>query len=133
MIRVLGSPVAAAAAIIGLGACGDSSGTQPTDQNEPTPSASVSVVDNAFDPRTASVEPGEVVQWTFEGSNSHNVTFDDPGIDDSQTTASGSFAVRFPQEGQFSYYCTVHGRSVMSGLIAVQGEPTSGDDLPGYP
>ncbi|MEO6057822.1 MAG: hypothetical protein ABIQ49_13385 [Gemmatimonadales bacterium] len=99
--------------------CGgdDSSGPGP----EPQPGA-VSVRDNFFQPANATVTltdgKAEVV-WDWGGSNQHNVTFD-AGPPNSATQSSGSFSRSFTEAGRFTYYCTVHGRDVMSGAVDVQ-------------
>ena len=85
----------------------------------------VTVLDNQFDPGGNRVEPGQTVTWTWGGNNPHNVTFDDPTLAGSATQTQGSFQQAFPDEGEFTYYCTVHGRGVMSGRVVV-GEATGG-------
>ncbi len=90
----------------------------------------VGVVDNRFDPTGNRVDPGQTVTWTWGGSNSHNVTFDDASLTNSVTQMQGTHTQAFPDEGEFTYYCTVHGRSVMSGTVVVGGQspqtPTGG-------
>jgi plastocyanin len=100
-------------------ACGDddSSGPEPGPETGP-----VTVGDNFFQPATVMVTPAggpvEVV-WNWTGSNQHNVTFD-AGPPNSETQASGSFTRSFSEAGAFTYYCTVHGRAVMSGTVNVE-------------
>lgn len=102
-------------AILGIGvlACGDDS-TQPGNQNQ----ANVSVVDNAFQPSAANVAAGGTVRWTWNGSASHNVTFDDASVGNSATQTNGTFERTFADAGDFTYYCTIHGRA-MSGTVRV--------------
>lgn len=47
------------------------------------------------------------------------MTFD-AGPPNSTTRTSGSFTRTFDEAGRFTYYCTVHGREVMSGAVEVQ-------------
>jgi plastocyanin len=58
------------------------------------------------------------VTWTWQGLNQHNVTFDNAAIGNSSTKSSGAFTRMFDSAGEFTYYCTVHGRG-MSGKVTV--------------
>lgn len=104
-------------------ACGgdDSSGPGPGPDPEPGP-GQVAVRDNFFQPAEVAVtltEGSAEVVWEWGGSNMHNVTFD-AGPPNSETQTSGNFSRSFSEAGTFTYYCTVHGRAVMSGSVAVQ-------------
>ncbi len=98
---------------------GDANGPQP----DPGPgSGPVRVADNVFQPATVMVtrvDGAAQVTWNWTGSNSHNVTFD-AGPPNSATQTSGSFSRGFSEPGSFTYICTVHGRSVMSGTVTVE-------------
>lgn len=101
--------------------CGDDDSSGP---NPPPPGngAAVAVRDNFFEPATvtAPLTDGEAsVTWTWNGTNPHNVTFD-AGGPNSETQSSGTFSRVFTEAGSFTYYCTVHGREVMSGSVEVE-------------
>jgi plastocyanin len=104
--------------LVAAAACSDdTSGPEP----EPEP-GTVTVDDNFFQPATVTVvrEAGSAeVAWNWAGSNPHNVTFD-AGPPNSETQASGSFSRSFADAGAFTYFCTVHGRAVMSGTVNVE-------------
>ena len=112
-------------ALAGVTACGDddSSGSGPAPGPEPGPEAGqVSVRDNFFQPASVSmsrVDGTAEVLWSWAGGNTHNVTFD-AGPPNSETQVSGSFARSFSEAGAFTYFCTVHGREVMSGTVNVE-------------
>ena len=112
-------PLLAAAAL--TLACGDD---EPTAPNGPPDTNQVSVIDNSFNPSANRIDAGQTVTWTWNGGNPHNVTFDDGSLTNSQTQTQGTFEQTFDAEGEFSYYCTVHGRAVMSGRVVV-GDPSS--------
>ena len=76
----------------------------------------VTVGDNFFSPSATTVPVGSVT-WTWSGSMSHNVTFDDGNA--SPTQASGTYTRRFSAAGTYSYHCTIHG-AAMSGTITVK-------------
>ncbi len=78
---------------------------------------SVGLSGNRFRPGTLEIKRGESVTWAWNIRNSeHNVTFH--GLH-SKTGSRGSFTVRFPRSGTFSYICTVHIAQGMRGKIVV--------------
>ncbi len=95
-------------------ACGDDSPTAPTETTQ------VTVVDNSFNPVNNQIDPGQTVTWTWNGANPHNVTFDDMTLTNSDTQTAGTFAQTFDVGGEYTYFCTVHGRTVMSGRVVVE-------------
>ncbi len=98
----------------------------------------VSVGDNFFSPNTTQATVGQAVTWNWVGNVQHNVTFDsgDPG---SGNQSSGSFQHTFQATGTHTYFCSIHGRAVMSGTVEVSSPAGggggsgsgSGDDNPG--
>jgi plastocyanin len=79
----------------------------------------VSVADFQFTPATLTVEVGDTVVWTFDGSVAHTTTATG-GQWDSGTKAPGTtYAVTFTAEGTFPYLCTIH--PSMTGTITVTG------------
>jgi len=83
----------------------------------------IEVGDNFYKSNHAVTLPGETVTWRWTGSNQHNVTFDDPTIGNSATQTAGTFTRTFtpaPSGSSFTYYCTIHGRQAMSGIIEVR-------------
>lgn len=83
----------------------------------------IRVIDNAFISNHVQVFPDQQVVWNFAGANLHNVTFDTPGIEPSPTMNTGQAIRRFEtftSGDVITYYCTVHGREVMSGIIAIR-------------
>ncbi|MDQ2932385.1 MAG: hypothetical protein M3Y05_16410 [Gemmatimonadota bacterium] len=96
----------------GTGGRPDSSGALDT--------ASVIIFDNGYSPTAVTVAPGGRVTWVWTGNNAHGVTFDDATITPSTIQSVGSYTMRFPRAGIFSFFCTVHGRTVESGTVTVQ-------------
>jgi plastocyanin len=82
--------------------------------------ASVLIFDNGYTPSTVTVAPGGTVTWVWTGNNAHGVSFDDSTIAASPIQSVGSFTVRFPRAGFFSFFCTVHGRTIESGTVTVR-------------
>ncbi len=79
--------------------------------------------DSFFSPALISVSQGDVVVWTWNGTNEdHNVTWVSGGLTNSPTQSDGSHEVTMPSTpGQLGYYCTNHGTpsSGMRGTINV--------------
>ncbi len=121
----LASSVAVAALF--LGGC---SGDPTTPENSPgNSSVRIVVADNFFSPSSGTVNVGEPIMWEWTGSNQHTVQFDNLNLDSGSPKSSGTFEATLTAQGSFTYYCTVHGQSVMSGTITVSGgNSTTGGD-----
>lgn len=82
----------------------------------------VAVGDNAFDPTEVRVDPAAddtvTVTWTWRGGNTHTVTADD-GSWGSGQQSTGTFDHTFTERGTYAYYCQIHGRGSMSGVIQI--------------
>ncbi len=112
-------------------ACSGDDSSGPESGNPITlvpPANSVFVSDNYFTPSSRTVSSGTTVTWTWvsvtdpytgQAPNSHSVTFDD-GVGNSSSRSNGNHTRQFTAAGTFPYYCSIHGRSVMSGEIVVQ-------------
>jgi plastocyanin len=123
--------VCAALALISAAACGGSGGystspstpsTPPT--NTPSTSAAITVTSSAFNPGATTVPLNTTVQWTWntcsggiygQTCTSHNVTFDDGVM--SNTQDQGSYSRTFSAPGTYNYHCTLH---PMTGSVTVQ-------------
>jgi len=119
-MRTPGLVIVLMATVVAAG-CGSSTSygsTGPT--GSPTTSSTsnaVSVGDNYFAPAATTVPVGTTVTWTWNGSISHSVTFDDGT--GSTTQATGTYTRTFTAVGTYAYHCTVHG-AAMSGSVKVQ-------------
>jgi plastocyanin len=82
--------------------------------------ASVIIFDNGYNPTAVTVAPGGSVTWVWTGNNAHGVSFDDPTITGSTVQSVGSFTQHFPRAGTFSFFCSVHGRTVELGTVTVK-------------
>ena len=82
--------------------------------------ATVVIFDNGFTPTSTLVSHGGSVTWVWTGGNAHGIVFDNTALSASAVQVTGTFRQNFPRAGIYSYYCIVHGRSVMSGTVTVQ-------------
>ncbi len=122
----LASSVAVAALFLGGG-----SGDPTTPENNPgNSSVRIVVGDNFFSPSSGTVNVGAPIMWEWTGSNQHTVQFDNLNLNSGSAKSSGTFETTLTTQGSFTYHCTVHGQSVMSGTITVSsggGSGTGGD------
>lgn len=119
LLTLLGAAALGLAASCGGGYGSNSGPTSPGGGNNGGGSTSnaISVMDNSFSPASTTVPIGTTVTWTWGGSRSHNVTFDDGTASTTQTT--GTYTRTFNTAGSFPYHCTIHG-TAMSGTITVK-------------
>ncbi len=116
--RVLAVAVAAFCAV-SLAGCGSSGGssekaTTPGAASTGDLTATVQVVDNAFEPKTVELANGGTVTWEWAGKETHDVKGD--GFD-SPEQAKGTYKYTFDKNGTFHYVCTIHPE--MKGIIKV--------------
>lgn len=71
-----------------------------------------------FEPASASVKSGDVVEWTNSGTTPHNVTFDSPAVASSTLNGGDTFYAKFTKPGTYKYVCTFHAPG-MAGTITV--------------
>ena len=73
-----------------------------------------------FNPSSASVKVGDVVEWDNSSTVAHNVTFDSYSSITSDTMNQGdTFQVKFTKAGTYQYHCTFH--PGMDASITVSG------------
>ena len=96
---------------------GDDGRSEQTPVVSDDASVTVDVVDNDYEPRHLTVNPGTEVTWRFEGDLPHNVT-DEAGGFASDTVGKGAeYARVFDDPGEYHYYCTLH--HAMTGTLIV--------------
>jgi plastocyanin len=112
--------IAVATALVTLG-CGDDEPTNPGDGNGND--ATVSVINNEFDPSTVTVPVNSTVTWQWNSSGTtHNVHFTDGTV--SQNLASGTYLRSFSAPGTYNYVCDFH--VGMAGTVTVTATSTGG-------
>ena len=80
----------------------------------------MSLQDFQFAPAAAQIQPGEKVDFNFEGPSPHNVVIRRGQVDryDSGVTAPGrTKAHRFPYAGNFALVCDIHERMTARVLV----------------
>jgi plastocyanin len=93
-----------------------------TTPQAPTPAPSTVAItgtttsDYAFAPKTVKIKKGHKVKWAWSSNAPHNVTFGKLNKH-SQTTAAGSYGLKFKTPGTYRYFCSVHG---FTGKVVVR-------------
>lgn len=68
------------------------------------------------------VSVGTEVTWINDDSAPHTVTSDTQVWDSGTLNTGEDFSFKFDQAGTFPYFCTIHGRTSMSGVIQVNDQ-----------
>lgn len=66
------------------------------------------------------VKAGTQVTWKNDDTVAHTVTSDSGAFDSGNILPGQTWSYTFKQAGKFPYYCTLHGKQMMSGTIEVQ-------------
>lgn len=80
------------------------------------PAATVTAIDNAYEPAEVEISVGEAVRWEFAGSGEHDVVAED-GSFVSELMTEGSYTHVFETAGEFAYDCSIHPE--MTGIVTV--------------
>ena len=117
--------VAISVAVAGCTGSMDGGGEDGTDDGG-SGSQTVTMSGTSFQPRTLRVDPGTTVTWTNDGSAGHNVIAErltSAGADwsfSSELLGSGdSTTYTFEESGAYEYFCSIHGKSTMCGVVIV--------------
>jgi plastocyanin len=114
-------------ALVVAAACGGGGGSDsppinpiiPSTPDAPIATTSVSLQDNAFNPRDIVVPPSAVVTFTNTDKLAHNVIFSNQNVPSITDWTSGDRTTTMPAAaGTYSYTCTIH--AGMSGTVKVQ-------------
>lgn len=105
----------AAVALAGCGIPGKKPDLVPS-QDDAKAALTIRAFDNAYEPKSATINVGQAVRWVFEGPAEHDVVAGD-GSFVSELMVKGSYTHRFETEGDFPYDCSIHPEMV--GMIRV--------------
>jgi plastocyanin len=123
-----------AAALLGAIFSVATSGARPT---EAAPlNQAVSVRNFSYSPNAFTAHAGDQISVTVTNAGPSPHTFTISGVTDSGQIAPGTTkTVQFTvsQPGNLTFFCTIHGASVMSGQITVQAAAPAGSTAPPAP
>jgi plastocyanin len=80
----------------------------------------------AFGQNPLVIAPGTEVIWTNNDLMSHTVTSTTNFFDSGSLAPGATYSYTFGVVGTYPYYCTIHGRASMSGVISVQSASSTG-------
>jgi plastocyanin len=92
----------------------------------PPPTTTISVVNNAFNPSSLTVDAGSTVTWSWSPTaQNHNVVPDGtvPTTSGNPVDGPHTYQFKFDNPGTYRYHCAIHGAPGgigMSGIIVVQ-------------
>src|SRR5262245_32173994 len=115
----LGLSLVAALACIGVSVARAASPASPLQAN-----GAVTIVDNAFQAPSLTVNVGDSVVWTNSGSRAHTTTSGTSPTADNRWNSGPlnpgqTFSFTFTAPGVYSYFCQIH--TSMTGAVTVQG------------
>ena len=97
--------------------------TPTATQQETVPAVvKVSIGDNFYKPKAVTIRRGQSISWRNEGAVAHTVTSDSDStvkFDSGTVDPRGAYALKPTTAGKLTYYCTIHGKAVMSGTVTV--------------
>ena len=120
-VHAVRNRLAVSLAVLGLAACGSSSGPAAAPQSTGTTSDAITIINYAFGPATLTVAPGATVTVRNADQYAHHPASTKSGVFDTGEIAGGSsktFAAP-TAPGTYTYLCTIH--SSMHGTLIVKG------------
>ncbi len=79
----------------------------------------ITMVDDRFDPTSATISSGSTVNWVNEGRNWHSVAAFDGSFESGKIAPGETFSHQFTTSGKYQYLCKHHGMQGMIGVINV--------------
>jgi len=79
----------------------------------------IAMVDDRFDPTSATISNGTTVNWVNKGRNWHSVAAFDGSFESGHIAPGEIFAHQFTTSGRYQYLCKHHGMQGMIGVISV--------------
>jgi plastocyanin len=117
--------LAGALAVLGCGGGGGggSSPTAPPPPNTSSQTFVVQVMDDRYEPKSLTIQPGDTVRWVFAGNTTiHTVTERNGAFDSGEvfTRTGATYERRFDTRGTVEYSCRAHSLCcLMRGSIKV--------------
>lgn len=111
--------------------------TETTETATATPDGQVIEISGmSFAPMEVSIEPGTEVRWINRDGIPHDVEstqFNDGAaewdFESGEIEENEEASYTFDESGAYEYYCTIHGKSTMCGVVLV-GDASSAGSLP---
>jgi plastocyanin len=85
----------------------------------PDDGATISMVDDRFEPVTLEIPAGTTVTWVNDGADWHSVAAYDGSFESGKIAPGASYSVTLTEPGTIKYICKHHGLQGMIGQIIV--------------
>lgn len=120
MLRVIRTAVIFGS-VLALAACGGGDDSQDAgDTGSGDPTASVSMVDNAFRPVNLSVAAGSELSVANNGEALHNITIEGTSVDEDVDPGETTSVAMDLAPGEYTMVCEFHRQAGMEGTVTVQ-------------
>jgi FtsP/CotA-like multicopper oxidase with cupredoxin domain len=80
----------------------------------------IAMIDDRFDPASATVSAGTTVEWVNKGVNWHSIAAFDGSFESGKIQPGERFSHTFSQPGDYKYICKHHGLQGMLGTLTVE-------------
>ena len=104
---------------LALAACGGEE-TGGTGGGDASGSTSLSMVDNAFEPSSLTVDAGAAVDVSNDGEALHNITIEGSDIDEDVDPGASTSVTLDLDPGTYTMFCEYHRGGGMEGSLTVQ-------------
>ncbi|MDQ4004998.1 MAG: cupredoxin domain-containing protein [Actinomycetota bacterium] len=109
------------AAALTVAACGgDESGGGSGSGGDSGDSTTLSMVDNAFDPASLTVDAGTTVDISNDGEALHNITIEGSDVDEDVDPGASTTVTVDLDPGTYTMFCEYHRAGGMEGSLTVQ-------------
>ena len=103
---------------LALAACGGETGG--TGGGDTSGSTSLSMVDNAFEPASLTVDAGAAVDVSNDGEALHNITIEGSDVDEDVDPGASTSVTVDLDPGTYTMFCEYHRAGGMEGSLTVQ-------------
>ena len=86
--------------------------------NAATTATAVHIKDDAYNPKTLTIHPGDTVLFVNDDDDAHTVTATDGSFDSKGLDTHQSWQHKFSKPGSYAYFCELH--PFMKGTIVVK-------------
>jgi plastocyanin len=83
----------------------------------PSSTVDIGIAKFAYGPKEITIAPGTKIVWTNHDETPHTVTGNDKSFASKGLDTDDKFEHTFANEGDFTYYCTIH--PFMTGVVHV--------------
>ena len=80
----------------------------------------VTIAGFAYDPDPVTAKVGQVITWTNRDGAPHTASLDGGACATTSLGKDASDGLVFTEAGQYTYFCSIHGRDSMAGRITIE-------------